>query len=61
VQESLTIEVADMLSETLQTEYVAFILKTKHLCVEILGVRYLVAETNTMVLRGKFENLLKEL
>jgi GTP cyclohydrolase IA len=60
VQERLTVQVADMLSETLKTENVAVMLKAQHLCVEMRGVRDRGAETSTMVLRGKFENQLKD-
>ena len=60
VQERLTMQVADMLSETLQTDDVAVILEARHLCVEMRGVRDRGAETSTMVLRGRFEKELKE-
>ena len=60
VQERLTMQVADMLSETLQTDDVAVILEARHLCVEMRGVRDSGAETSTMVLRGRFEKELKE-
>ena len=42
-------QVADMLSETLQTDDVAVILEARHLCVEMRGVRDSGAETSTML------------
>jgi len=54
VQERLTVQVADLLSETLGTKNVAVVLDARHLCVEMRGVRDSDAVTTTMELRGSF-------
>lgn len=55
VQERLTIQIADYLSEVLGTNNVAVIIDASHLCVSSRGIEDHTSSTVTSVYRGKFE------
>ena len=63
VQERLTIQIANELKETLQTEDVAVIVDADHLCVASRGVNDVNSSTITSSYHGKFlnDNIRKEL
>ena len=56
VQERLTMQIANELKETLQTEDVAVIIDADHLCVASRGVRDVNSSTITSSYNGKFLN-----
>ena len=56
VQERLTAQIADCLSLLLNIEDVAVFMKAKHFCVAARGVEDDESETETCVLKGKFQN-----
>lgn len=53
-QERITTEVADYLTDTLNPKGVAVILKARHLCMEMRGIKKPGAETTTMKVTGCF-------
>lgn len=55
VQERLTVQIADYLSEVLNTESVAVIIDATHLCVSSRGIEDLNSATVTSEFRGKFK------
>lgn len=55
-QERITTQVADYLFEKLNPHGVAVILKARHLCMEMRGIRKSNAETVTTSLRGQFKD-----
>jgi GTP cyclohydrolase I len=56
VQERLTIQIANYLKETLQTEDVAVIIDAHHLCVSSRGIQDITSSTITSSFNGKFNN-----
>ncbi len=56
VQERLTMQIANDLKETLQTEDVAVVIDAKHLCVSMRGVEDVGSKTVTSAYMGKFKN-----
>jgi len=61
VQERLTREIADHLSDVLQTENVAVLINAKHYCVAMRGVEDTASSTVTAIYKGRFnENIYKE-
>jgi GTP cyclohydrolase I len=56
VQERLTIQIAEELKRTLQTEDVAVYIDAKHMCVQARGVEHHGASTITAEYSGKFLN-----
>jgi len=56
VQERLTIEIADALSEALNTPDVAVLIDAKHYCVIMRGVEDAASSTVTAEYRGRFRN-----
>lgn len=54
VQERLTIQIANELKNTLQTEDVAVMIEADHLCVSIRGVEDVNSKTQTTSYHGKF-------
>jgi GTP cyclohydrolase I len=55
VQERLTVQIADYLSEVLGAESVAVIIDATHLCVSSRGIEDLNSATVTSEFRGKFK------
>lgn len=55
VQERLTLQIADALSEAMGTEDVAVFIDSKHLCVSTRGIRDVSSSTITSEFRGKFK------
>ncbi len=55
VQERLTVQIANDLKETLQTQDIAVIIDAKHLCVSMRGVEDSTSATVTAHYSGKFE------
>jgi GTP cyclohydrolase I len=56
VQERLTIQIAEALKEALQTEDVAVVVDSAHLCVASRGIRDVNSTTITSDYSGKFQN-----
>lgn len=56
VQERLTVQIADELKDTLQTDDVAVYIDAKHMCVQARGVEHHGASTITAEYSGKFLN-----
>ncbi len=54
VQERLTVQIADCLSEVLETEDVAVYIEADHMCVKLRGVCDHESDTITSALRGQF-------
>jgi GTP cyclohydrolase IA len=54
-QERITTEIADHLEEQLKPRGIAVMLRARHLCMEMRGVRKQGAETTTSCLRGLFK------
>jgi GTP cyclohydrolase I len=57
VQERLTVQIANALKETLQTNDVAVIVDANHMCVASRGIRDVNSSTITSEYSGKFLNL----
>ncbi len=55
VQERLTVQIANDLSEALETESVAVIIDAQHLCVSSRGIKDVNSKTVTSHFKGKFE------
>lgn len=55
VQERLTCQIANYLSEILETNDIAVIIDAKHLCVSTRGIKDTTSSTVTSVFKGKFE------
>ncbi len=55
VQERLTLQIADALSEAMGTEDVAVFIDSKHLCVSTRGIRDVSSSTITSEFRGRFK------
>lgn len=55
VQERLTLQIANDLSEALETEDVAVFIDSKHLCVGLRGIRDMSSSTITTEFRGAFQ------
>ena len=55
VQEKLTVEIANALKETLQTEDVAVFIEADHLCVASRGIKDTNSSTQTTFYGGKFK------
>lgn len=55
LQERLTLQIADDLQQVLQTEDLAVVIQMKHFCVMARGVEDTCSDTETHVLRGRFE------
>lgn len=55
VQERLTCQIANYLSEVLETNDIAVVIDAKHLCVSTRGIKDTTSSTVTSVFRGKFE------
>lgn len=56
VQERLTLQIADALSEAMQTDDVAVFIESKHFCVSMRGIRDIDSSTITSEFRGAFKN-----
>lgn len=56
VQERLTLQIADALSEAMGTEDVAVFIDSKHLCVSTRGIRDISSSTITSEFRGAFKD-----
>ena len=56
VQERLTKEIADFLYENVQAKGVMVVIKARHLCMEMRGVKSVKAETRSSAIRGIFKN-----
>lgn len=56
VQERLTIQIAEDLKKTLQTEDIAVVMDADHLCVSSRGVNDTNSKTGTAYFSGKFKN-----
>jgi GTP cyclohydrolase I len=56
VQERMTIQIANMLKEVLQSEDVAVIIEADHLCVASRGVKDVTSNTITSEYSGKFQD-----
>ena len=54
VQERLTVQIAEELKKTLQTEDVAVVIDAKHLCVSMRGIEDITSATVTSHYSGKF-------
>jgi GTP cyclohydrolase I len=54
-QERITVAVADMIEKELQPQGVAVVLRARHLCMEVRGVKTEGAFTTTSCLRGAFK------
>lgn len=54
VQERMTIQIANELKESLQTNDVAVMLEANHLCVSARGIKDVTSSTTTSEFRGKF-------
>ena len=54
IQERLTIQIADCLSNILDTDNIAIRIESKHLCVALRGICDDQSETVTQIMRGKF-------
>lgn len=54
-QERITSQVADFLEEQLKPKGVAVILRARHLCVEMRGIRKPGTETTTSIFRGELD------
>ncbi len=55
VQERLTLQIADALSEAMQTDDVAVFIDSKHLCVSTRGIKDITSSTITSEFRGAFK------
>lgn len=55
VQERLTLQIADALSQAMETEDVAVFIDSKHLCVSTRGIKDPYSSTVTSEFRGKFK------
>jgi len=55
VQERLTVQIANYLSEMLETENVAVVIDAKHLCVSSRGVEDTASSTITATYLGRFK------
>jgi GTP cyclohydrolase I len=55
VQERLTLQIADALSEAMETDDVAVFIDSKHLCVSTRGIRDVSSSTITTEFRGAFK------
>jgi len=56
VQERMTIQIANMLKEVLNTQDVAVIIEADHLCVAMRGVQDITSSTITSEFSGKFQD-----
>lgn len=56
VQERMTIQIANMLKEVLQTQDVAVIIEADHMCVAMRGVQDITSSTITTEFGGKFQD-----
>ena len=56
VQERLTLQIADALSEAMNTDDVAVFIDSKHLCVSTRGIKDVSSSTITTDFRGAFKN-----
>lgn len=56
VQERLTLQIADALSEAMDTDDVAVFIDSKHLCVSTRGIKDVSSSTITTDFRGAFKN-----
>jgi len=56
VQERLTLQIADALSEAMETDDVAVFIDSKHLCVSTRGIRDVSSSTITTEFRGAFKD-----
>ncbi len=56
VQERLTLQIADALSEAMATDDVAVFIESKHFCVSMRGIRDIDSSTITSEFRGAFKN-----
>ena len=54
IQEKLTMEIANILTDLMETEHIAVIMEATHLCVASRGVRDTQSKTRTTTYRGKF-------
>lgn len=54
-QERITTQVADYLNENLKPQGVAVVLRARHMCMEMRGIKKIGAETTTSNLRGVFK------
>lgn len=55
-QERVTMQVADYLYEKLDPQGVAVVLRARHMCMEMRGIRKIGAETTTSALKGSFKH-----
>lgn len=55
VQERLTLQIADALSEAMETDDVAVFIDSKHLCVSTRGIKDITSSTITTDFRGAFK------
>lgn len=55
-QERITTQVADFLYEKLDPQGVAVVLRARHMCMEMRGIRKIGAETTTTTLKGAFQH-----
>jgi len=56
VQERLSTEIAEVIMNSLQPKGAAVVIKARHLCMEMRGIKKSGAETITSVVRGIFRN-----
>ena len=56
VQERLTVQIADELSESLDTQDIAVMIEAEHHCVKLRGVEDVPSETSTYAFRGQFRD-----
>lgn len=59
VQERLSTEIAEVIMNSLQPKGAAVVVKARHLCMEMRGIKKSGAETITSVVRGIFRNDIK--
>ncbi len=55
VQERLTKEIADFVSERIKAKGVLVVIKARHMCMEMRGVKSINAETRSSAIRGVFK------
>ena len=55
MQERLTSQIADLLSEKLNARGVIVVLECEHMCMEMRGIRKTGARTITSAVRGSFQ------
>ncbi|MCS7076987.1 MAG: GTP cyclohydrolase I FolE [Bacteroidia bacterium] len=55
VQERLTCQIANYLSEVLETEDIAVVIDAKHLCVATRGIKDTTSSTVTSIFKGRFQ------